>query len=418
MLKRLILRNFKSIASASVDFGKLTFLIGRNGSGKSNVADALAFLSESTEWPLQTIFNRRGGAISVGHKTPQGLSRLPEGPPLEMGIGIEFDDVPGWSHTFQKAKVNGRYSFLLAITRVGFQVLREQCMVTSPGGQKAWFDRTGLKVRSSLEFLNREPASLVSSDALLMPFVGSSFPQLAAATSLMKSMAVYSIDPSKLREFQDPDAGTRLLADGGNAASVLRELESDPVAFRRLFEILSTVVPDLDRVRPQTIGRKQHLRFFQQWSPRDRVVFDAFNMSDGTLRAFGILLALFQNERPDLLLIEEPETSLHPAATAAIVETLRQESNRTQIIVSTHSPEVLDLANAEQGNFKVVTWDRGQTKIGSVTGAAKASLQNHLASAGELFRMLILDAPPLFEELEEDGQRSLFEEFSDHSTHS
>jgi predicted ATPase len=62
MLKRLILNNFRSIASASIDFSQFTFLVGRNGSGKSNIADALAFLAEATEWPLQTVFNRRGGA--------------------------------------------------------------------------------------------------------------------------------------------------------------------------------------------------------------------------------------------------------------------------------------------------------------------------------------------------------------------
>jgi predicted ATPase len=242
-----------------------------------------------------------------------------------------------------------------------------------------------------------------------MPFAGS-LPELTAALMVLKSIGIYSIDPGKLQEFQDPDEGKRLLSDGSNAASVLRGLRSDSVEFRRLFEILSTVVPDLARVRPQTIGRKQHLRFYQQWSETGRLGFDAFNMSDGTLRAFGILLALFQNDRPDLLLIEEPETSLHPAATAAIVETLIQESKRSQIIISTHSPEVLDFAGSSEDNFKIVSWDKGRTNIGSVDGVARASLQQHLATAGELFRMRILDAPQLFEKTEDDSQQSLFGE--------
>jgi predicted ATPase len=86
---------------------------------------------------------------------------------------------------------------------------------------------------------------------------------------------------------------------------------------RRLFEILSAVVPDLQRVRPQTLGRKQQLRFYQQWAENQRLAFDAFSMSDGTLRAFGILLALFQADAPRILVIEEPEASLHPAAASA-----------------------------------------------------------------------------------------------------
>jgi predicted ATPase len=409
MLKKLILRNFKSIASASVDLRPFTFLVGRNGSGKSNIADALAFLAETTEWPLQTVFNRRGGPFSVAHRSSRPLARSINEPPLELGIGIEFEDVSGLSPDFEEEQVSGRYSFLLAVNKSGFQVLREQCIITRPNGRRIWFDREGPKSRSSVEFLGEGRLSFISPDALAMPFAGS-IPEFVAAITVMKSMAVYSIDPGKLREFQDPDAGKRLLGDGSNAASVLRGLKADSAPFRRLFDILATVIPDLERVRPQTTGRKQHLRFVQQWSPQDRVIFDAFNMSDGTLRAFGILLALFQNDRPDLLLIEEPETSLHPAATAALVETLRQESERSQIIISTHSPEVLDLASPEEDSFKIVTWSKGQTSVGNVAGAAKASLQQHLASAGELFRMRILDAPPLFASLDDNKQQSLFED--------
>ncbi|MGD0941833.1 MAG: AAA family ATPase [Terracidiphilus sp.] len=417
MLQRLILQNYKSIASASIDFAPFTFLVGRNGSGKSNIADALAFLTEAMEWPLQTVFNRRGGPLSVVHRSPHNPVKTTSGPPLEFGIGIEFTDVSGWNENFERLTVGLRYAFLISVTRFGFRVVREQCVVNSPNEKRVWFDRRDSKIRSSVEFLNGDQFPFISPDALAMPFVGT-IPQLTSAINAMKSMAAYSIDPGKLREFQDPDAGKRLLSDGSNAASVLGGIKADSALFRRLFEILSTVIPDLERVRPQTIGRKQHLRFVQQWSPDERVLFDAFNMSDGTLRAFGILLALFQNERPDVLLIEEPETSLHPAATAAIVETLREESIKSQIIISTHSPEVLDLARPESDNFKVVTWSKGQTHIGDITGAAKSSLQNHLASAGELFRMLILDAPPLFEELEADKQQNLFEELDDHPANS
>jgi predicted ATPase len=408
MLKRLILLNFKSVASASIDFGPFTFLVGRNGSGKSNIADALAFLSEITEWPIQTVFNRRGGQLSVAHRTPPGLPRLPNAS-IDFGLSVEFENVDGLNSSLQAEKVNVRYSFLLSIGRFSFAVRREQCIVTPKTGGRSWFYRDGPKFSSSVEFLNDNKISFVSSDALALPFVGG-IPLFAAATMAMRSMAVYSIDPGKLREFQDPDAGRRLLSDGSNAASVLSGIKSDSVAFRRLFEILSTVVPDLQRVRPQTIGRKQHLRFYQQWSEGQRLGFDAFNMSDGTLRAFGILLALFQTGAPSLLMIEEPETSLHPAATAAIVETLRNESSRSQIIISTHSPEVLDLASPERDDFRVVTWSKGRTRIGSVSGAAKTSLQQHLASPGELFRMRILDAPPLFTSLADDAQRSLFED--------
>jgi len=133
-------------------------------------------------------------------------------------------------------------------------------------------------------------------------------------------------------------------------------------------------------------------------------------MSDGTLRAFGILLALFQKSAPAIVVIEEPETSLHPAAAAAIMEALRNASEDKQIIVSTHSPEILDMADAAEDELRVVTWQKGLTSIGAVEGAARESLRTHLASAGELLRMRILDAPPLFDSKVDDGQLQLFVE--------
>jgi predicted ATPase len=146
------------------------------------------------------------------------------------------------------------------------------------------------------------------------------------------------------------------------------------------------------------------------------LAFDAFHMSDGTLRAFGILLALYQKNRPRLIVVEEPETSLHPSATAAIVETLRNESATSQMILTTHSPDVLDYADVRDENLKIVHWDDGKTRIGNVAGNAKAALQQHLSTAGELFRMLILDAAPIFLPDPSEGQQNLFEPIDDNST--
>jgi predicted ATPase len=393
-------------------------LVGRNGSGKSNVADALAFLSEAMEWPLQTVFNRRGGPLSVARRTPRSPSLLKE-TSVNFGLCLEFQELSGWDKVFRRRRVDARYSFLININPVGFQVMREQCIVTANDGSREWFDRTGSKLSSSIELI-KDGNLPVTRDALVMPFFGT-FPQLAAARDAVRSMAVYAIDPGKLREFQDPDAGRRLVSDGSNAASVLRELMNESDSYSRLFEILATVVPDLERVRPQTIGRKQHLRFWQRWSDGAKISFDAFNMSDGTLRAFGILLALYQADVPKLLVIEEPETSLHPMAVASVVETLRLQSKHTQIIVSTHSPDVLEFASPEDRELRVVTWRVGTTTLGMVEGAAKVSLQKYLASAGELLRMSILDASPLFSNPEDGSpvsnpednlQGRLFEELS------
>ena len=71
-------------------------------------------------------------------------------------------------------------------------------------------------------------------------------------------------------------------------------------------------------------------------------------------------------------------------------------SSDTQVIITTHSPEVLDFATSDDV-IRVASWSKGCTRLDEVTGAAKEALRQHLSSPGELFRMRILDAPSVFE---------------------
>ena len=61
VIKQLILKRFRSIPSERVDFDNPTFLVGQNGSGKSNLVDAFSFLADAMASPLQAVFDKRGG---------------------------------------------------------------------------------------------------------------------------------------------------------------------------------------------------------------------------------------------------------------------------------------------------------------------------------------------------------------------
>jgi len=409
-LTKMTLLNYKSITSATVDFSDFTVLLGRNGSGKSNVADALAFMAEATVLPLPAVFNRRGGPAGVIRKRPIRTTSEQKG--LPMGLAFEFDNLqppPQPDHPGAVRIKSARYAVEIHVGRFGFDITREQCWVSDHAGNRSWFDRKHQEFASNVDFLKDLPESIVAKDALAIPLVGGIQP-FRFFVGVLKSMGVYAIDPSKLREFQDPDSGARLLPDGSNAASVLRELStSDPDRVLRLFEVLASVVPELRNARAHISGRKQILKFTQRWSEKESLTFDSFNMSDGTLRAFGLLLAIFQIPRPSIIVIEEPEISLHPAATSVILDLLKSISSNTQVICTTHSAEVLDHIEPSGDNLRVVTWKDGETRVGQVAGVARHALEEHLSTAGELLRMRILDAEPIFDE-SVDPQRSLFEE--------
>ena len=327
-LSKLILQNYKSVPFASINFSGMTFIVGRNGTGKSNIADAFAFLAEAMEQPLQSVINRRGGPTNLAHKEPTHLAQIRHAEhETLMGIAVEFSDLPSYHYPAPEGKVRGRYALEIATSPRGYRVLREQCSISNARAGHIWIERDMDGIRSNVEVFQGIGGAIVTPKTLLLQVFGGVL-DFAPLTHAIKSMAIYAIEPATLREFQNHDSGDRLLPDGSNSASVLKVMsEKNPTAFRRLIQVLGSIIPDLGDIRSISVGRKQVLRFYQSWNSeefgKERLSFDAFNMSDGTLRSFGILLAVFQESRPSLILIEEPETSIHPGATGAILELLR-----------------------------------------------------------------------------------------------
>jgi predicted ATPase len=222
---------------------------------------------------------------------------------------------------------------------------------------------------------------------------------------------VYSIEPAKLRDMQDPDSGVSLRSDGSNAASVLQEIErQSPEDVERICEILATIVPKTTRVTAKKHGNKVSLEFTQEWGAKKRLKFEAFSMSDGTLRALGLLTAVYQRPLPTVLVIEEPEATIHPGALGAILDLLRHASRHMQVVVTTHSPELLDAKWIEDRHLRIVSWRDGATHVSQVAESSRNALQQHLMGAGELLRSNALDAPTdLFLDFS-DPQGRLFEE--------
>jgi len=112
-------------------------------------------------------------------------------------------------------------------------------------------------------------------------------------------------------------------------------------------------------------------------------------MSDGTLRALGILTALFQgdHEPSRLVGIEEPETALHPGAFAALREALKRAAEQRQVLITSHSPDLLDDGDLSADALLAVVADEGETRIAPADSASRELLQDHLFTAGELLRL-------------------------------
>jgi len=372
-LRRVLLKNYKSIANCSVRLGPLNFLVGPNGAGKSNFLDALRFVTESLNTSLDHALRERGGVSDVCHRSSEQ--------PTCFGMRLEYTLPTG--HT-------GYYAFRVgARPEGGFEVQQEECRVEGPGASYCRFYKveSGVVVDSLPRVV---PAA--ASDRLFL-VAASGLPQFRESYDVLSRMGFYNLNPDVIRELQTPDAGEVLRRDGGNLASVLNVMEKKHRETKdRVIEFLAKVVPGVQDVSVKHIQNRETLEFKQKVATNEPPWdFLAENMSDGTLRALGVLTALFQSvnggaQRVPLVGIEEPEVAVHPGAAGVLRDALREAANTTQVIVTSHSPDLLDDKDVSDEWILAVINENGETKIGSVDEADRSLMRDRLFTPGELLK--------------------------------
>ena len=112
------------------------------------------------------------------------------------------------------------------------------------------------------------------------------------------------------------------------------------------------------------------------------------------MAGLGLIVAALQEPPLSILAIEEPEATIHPGALDAIADLLDMAAQRSQVVITTHSPELLDTKWIQPENLRVVEWEKGTTHISKLGQAPVRALQQHLMGAGELLRANALDAAP------------------------
>ncbi len=373
-LRRVAIRNFKSIEACDVPLGRLTVLVGRNGAGKSNFLDSLHFISDGLQTSLDHAIKSRGGIDAV-RRHITGAAR-------NFSIRVEFNLRDG---------VAGTYAFEIGM----FAAVKREKLVLVDHRSKtiARFEREESRVTVAETSNRHEPVMPPVSENRLYLVNAAGLPDFRPAYDALLSMGFYNLNPEAIKEVQSPDAGELLHRDGANIASVVARLTAhQPEALDRINEYLSRIAPGIENVRRESLGPKETLTFVQRiHGARHPVRFYASSMSDGTLRALGALVAVTQlagSAQPIRLVgIEEPETALHPAAAGALMDALREASVHTQIIITTHSPDLLDEINAERDTLLVVDAREATSRISYADPASLAAIQQHLYSPGDLLRM-------------------------------
>jgi predicted ATPase len=186
-------------------------------------------------------------------------------------------------------------------------------------------------------------------------------------------------------------AESMVSADGQNLVSVLHSLYTSNRDFKNEINVAMQAAfgDDFEELTfPPAADQRIQLRIRWRSLKREQ---SAADLSDGTLRFLFLLAVLGNPSPPPLIAIDEPETGLHPSMLPIIAEYAREAASRTQVILATHSPELLDAFGDEPPTTTIVERRAGQTVL-RVASGDELSYWLKRYTLGELYRSRELEA--------------------------
>lgn len=379
-IEYLKVQNFRALREVEFkDLTPLTVLLGPNGSGKSTVFDVFAFLAECFELGLRRAWDKRGRAKEL--KTRGG-----DGP---VSIEIKYREAGYPLITYH-----------LAVDEHGGRpVVVEEWLRWKRGshGQPFRFldyrEGQGSAVSGELPDTQdrRVEIPLKAPDLLAVNALGqfAQHPRVAALRDFITGWYVSYLSAESARG--QPEAGPqeRLTKTGDNLANVIQYLaERHESQLERIFSVLRKRVPRIERVLAEAMPDGRLLLQIKD-APFTEPVLARF-ASDGTLKMLAYLVLLYDPTPPPFVGIEEPENFLHPRLLPDLAEECRAATERTQLLVTTHSPFFL---NALQPDEVRVLWrdEQGYTQsrraadlVGVPSFVEHGALLGHLWMEGQL----------------------------------
>jgi predicted ATPase len=325
MIERLIVSNYRSLGeNVTLELGSFTALVGPNGSGKSTVVDALRFVSDCMHMGLSGAITDRSGIGAIRRWHEGGIL-----PRIFISLQLRLNGRPA------------RYSFLLGSQKSDeYRVDEERASI--------WTGTEYLDIRVERGKWITGPKGMkpsVDEASLALPLVGGDarFQPLVQA---LQRIAVYSIFPDTLRVPQKYNPVKPMDGHGSNWASILKDQPASSWK-PELISALQKLTSDIEDIKVSQAASYLVVQF-RHADERGPKWFDAAQESDGTLRVAGIVTALLQEPPVPLIGVEEPELTVHPGAIPLLYDYLKQASRRSQVLVTTHSPELLDQMEAEE----------------------------------------------------------------------
>ncbi|MCH7555964.1 MAG: AAA family ATPase [Planctomycetes bacterium] len=381
-IKRIKVSNFKSFKELDLELGNFNVIIGANASGKSNFTQIFKFLTQIEENSLNDVISMHGGLES--------LRNLKIGSASDFEMQIQSDSKFGWGAGHRALKIHEiTYQFSLRFDRSGngykiasdkltqkFEIARlkteenvlfededlgrgEFTVCNVDGKPELSFNPPGIKdlleeeeVFPPLSFFPKLFGEEIPSETLLIRTPYSIIPPWE---SLFGDIAIYDIDPHIARNPVQITGKAELAENGENLALVLDKLVEDKDKKRKFCNLMKDLLPFFDDINTEKFAERSVLIKLRENYYKDDYL-RAYMLSDGTINITALLIALYFEEK-DIIIVEEPERNMHPHLISKLMDMMKDASKNKQIIVTTHSSEVVKHAGLE--NLLLVSRDKG-----------------------------------------------------------
>ena len=415
-LNRLKTQNYKNLSlQDGLPLNNLNIFIGPNGSGKSNLTDIFKFLLAcTTDPPDETrgttrfedaVFRLGGPRILTGNVTA----------PAKVGLEFEFESIPAKSsyHTLEIELSVQDASSPITISRELLTSRQPNTSQepfyyykchdrTSNSGVISVYNDPAQPKQTHFEPLAKIPANdlaLVTIPELLetSKFPPENTPVYRIRRHLIDTIShwrFYNANDMNLQEIRlsEPKIGQRdihLSRSGKNLSLVLHNLIRNSLDFEETINnAMKAILPNTRRLRAIPSGR---LSLTVEWFLENIAEpFYLNEVSDGTVRMLCWATILHAPQLPTLVVIDEPEIGIHVAWMPILAEWIKAASQKTQIIICTHSPDLLDHFTDQVENTLVFNFAESKQNLFQVQPLTEAQVAGWLADGwqlGDLYRV-------------------------------
>ncbi len=366
MLRRIVLKGFKSIKTMDLEMLPLNVLIGANGAGKSNLVSFFKMLNEMMAGRLQQYIGTTGRAQSLLHFGPKVTPQIEAELEFEVDNGVDTYSMRLF-HAAGDTLVFADET--LSFLQTGFTKPK---LVPLGAGHE--------ETRVGLEAEKGEPTAKFF-------------------RHLLNRCRVYHFHDTsptaRVRQYGYIGDNRWLMPDAGNLAAFLLRLreENGGGVYKRIVSTIRLMAPFFEDFDLEPAGPTQK-EIILNWRNRGSdQVFGPHQLSDGTLRAMCLVTLLMQaeDELPELIIVDEPELGLHPFALNLVASLFKKAAHYSQVLISTQSSSFLD--NFDPENVVVVNREGEESQLTRLDAARlEAWLEEY--SLGEVWEKNVIGGGP------------------------